>query len=107
MTVAAQSVRLSVDLTDAPRNIFHAQLRIPVKPGPLTLVYPEWIPGNHRPSGPIANLTGLVMKAGDQTLTWERDPVDMFAFHVEVPPGVNELQVSLDDITSSGSARAS
>ncbi len=102
----AQAIFLSVDLTDAPRNIFHAQLRIPVKPGPLTLVYPEWIPGNHRPSGPIANLTGLVMKAGDQTLPWERDPVDMYAFHVEIPAGANELQVSLDDITSSGSAGA-
>ncbi len=103
----AQAIRLSVDLTDAPRNIFHAQLTIPVKPGPFTLVYPEWIPGNHRPSGPIANLTGLVMKAGSQTLAWERDPVDMYAFHVEIPAGVNELQVSLDDITSSGSAGAS
>jgi predicted metalloprotease with PDZ domain len=103
----AQSIRLSVDLTDAPRNIFHAQLRVPVKPGPFTLVYPEWIPGNHRPSGPVANLTGLVIKAGGQTLAWDRDPVDMYAFHVEVPAGVSELQVSLDDITSSGSAGAS
>jgi predicted metalloprotease with PDZ domain len=103
----AQAIQLSVDLTDAPRNIFHAQLTIPVKAGPFTLVYPEWIPGNHRPSGPIANLTGLVMKAGGQTLAWNRDPVDMYAFHVDVPAGATELQVSLDDITSSGSAGAS
>jgi predicted metalloprotease with PDZ domain len=103
----AQMIGLSVDLTDAPRNIFHAQLTIPVKPGSVTLVYPEWIPGNHRPSGPIANLTGLTMKAGGQTLAWERDPVDMYAFRVEVPAGATELQVSLDDITSSGSAGAS
>jgi predicted metalloprotease with PDZ domain len=103
----AQAIRLAVDLTDAPRNIFHAQLMIPVRPGPFTLVYPEWIPGNHRPSGPIANLTGLVIKAGGQTLAWNRDPVDMYAFHVDVPSGVSELEVSLDDITSSGSAGAS
>jgi predicted metalloprotease with PDZ domain len=103
----AQAIGVAVDLTDAPRNIFHAQLTIPVKPGPVTLVYPEWIPGNHRPSGPIANLTGLVIKAGSQILRWDRDPLDMYAFHVEVPTGVNELQVSLDDITSSGSAGAS
>ncbi len=102
----AQAIRLSVDLSDAPRNIFHAHLAIPVKPGPATLVYPEWIPGNHRPSGPIANLTGLVIKAGGETLAWNRDSVDMYAFHVEVPAGVTELQVSLDDITSSGSAGA-
>src|ERR1700693_3016419 len=107
MTVAAQSVRLSVDLTDAPRNIFHSQLTIPVKPGPLTLVYPEWIPGNHRPAGPIANVTGLQMEANGQPLAWQRDPVDMYAFHVDVPAGANALQVSFDTITNDGSAGAS
>jgi predicted metalloprotease with PDZ domain len=104
---AAQSIRLFVDLTDAPRNIYHSRLTIPVQPGPLTLVYPEWIPGNHRPSGPIANVTGIKMEAGSQTLEWQRDPVDMYAFHVDVPAGATELQVSLDTITNDGSAGAS
>jgi len=103
----AQSIQLSVDLTDAPRNIFHSRLTIPVKPGPLTLVYPEWIPGNHRPSGPIANVTGIKMEAAGQTLAWQRDPVDMYAFHVDVPAGAGELQVSFDTITNDGSAGAS
>ena len=103
----AQSIQLSVDLTDAPRNIFHSRLTIPVKPGPLTLVYPEWIPGNHRPSGPIANVTGIRMEAAGQTLAWQRDPVDMYAFHVDVPAGASELQVSFDTITNDGSAGAS
>jgi predicted metalloprotease with PDZ domain len=105
--VAAQSIELTVDLTDAPRNIFHSQLTIPVKPGPLTLVYPKWIPGNHRPSGPIANVTGVKMEASGQTLAWQRDPIDMYAFHVEIPAGANELRVSLDTITTDGSAGAS
>src|SRR5579872_5224331 len=105
--VAAQSIDLTVDLTDAPRNIFHSQLTIPVKPGPLTLVYPKWIPGNHRPSGPIANVTGVKMEASGQTLAWQRDPIDMYAFHVEIPAGANELRVSLDTITTDGSAGAS
>jgi predicted metalloprotease with PDZ domain len=104
---AAQTIKISVDLTDAPRNIYHTGLTIPVKPGPLTLVYPEWIPGNHRPSGPIANVTGIKMEAGSQTLGWQRDPVDMYAFHVDVPAGAKELQVSLDTITNDGSAGAS
>jgi len=103
----AQSIGLLVDLTDAPRNLYHAHLTIPVKPGALTLVYPKWIPGNHRPAGPIVNLTGLKMEAGGQTLDWERDPVDMYAFHVQVPNGVHELAVSLDEITSSGVAGSS
>src|ERR1700688_111212 len=105
--VDAQSIRLSVDLTDAPRNIFHSLLAIPIKPGPLTLVYPEWIPGNHRPSGPIANVTGLKMEAGGQRLAWQRDPIDMYAFHVDMPAGANELRVSFDTITNDGSAGAS
>jgi predicted metalloprotease with PDZ domain len=103
----AQSIRLSVDLTDAPRNIYHAHLTIPVKSGPLTLVYPKWIPGNHRPAGPIVNLTGLKMEVGGQTVEWDRDPVDMYAFHLDVPSGAHELQVSLDEITSSGVAGSS
>ena len=102
----AQSIQLLVDLTDAPRNIFHSQLTIPVKPGLLTLVYPQWIPGNHRPSGPIANLTGIKMQAAGRTLAWQRDPVDMYAFHVDVPAGATELHVSMDTITNDGSAGA-
>jgi predicted metalloprotease with PDZ domain len=104
LMATAQTIRLAVDLTDAPRNIYHAKLNIPVKPGPFTLVYPKWIPGNHRPSGPVANLTGLHMEAGGRSIPWERDSVDMYAFHVNVPAGVSELQVSLDAITQSGNA---
>ena len=102
----AQSIQLLVDLTDAPRNIFHSQLTIPVKPGLLTLVYPQWIPGNHRPSGPIADVTGIKMQAAGRTLAWQRDPVDMYAFHVDVPAGATELHVSMDTITNDGSAGA-
>jgi predicted metalloprotease with PDZ domain len=106
-TVArAQSIQVSVDLSDAPRNIYHTRLTIPAKPGPLTLVYPKWIPGNHRPAGPIANVTGIKMEAAGQTLAWQRDSVDMYAFHVDVPAGANALQVSLDTITNDGSAGA-
>jgi len=100
----AQAIRLRVDLTDAPRNIYHAKLSIPVKPGAMTLVFPEWIPGNHRPSGPIAGLTGIRMEASGKEVAWQRDEVDAYAFHVVVPSGVQELSVSLDAITSSDSA---
>ena len=79
--------RLSVDATDAPRNILHATLTIPVTPGPVTIVYPKWIPGNHRPTGPIQNFTGLHFKAGGRELKWQRDLEDMYAFHLQVPGG--------------------
>ncbi len=94
--------RLSVDATDAPRNILHATLTIPVAPGAVTLVYPKWIPGNHRPTGPIQNFTGLHFKAAGKEVEWQRDLVDMYAFHLQVPAGVNELQASYDTITYNG-----
>jgi len=59
---------LSVDATDAPRNILHSTITIPVNPGPATIVYPKWIPGNHRPTGPIQNFTGLHFKAAGKEL---------------------------------------
>ena len=89
------------------RNIFHSKMTIPVKPGAFTLVYPKWIPGNHRPSGPIANFTGLRIEASGKPVAWQRDDEDMYAFHVDVPPGVSEITVFSDTITIDGSAGAS
>jgi predicted metalloprotease with PDZ domain len=69
---------------------------IPVQPGPLTLVYPEWIPGEHGPTGPIVDFTGLKFAANGQPVRWVRDGVDMYAFHLTVPPGVTELDARAD-----------
>jgi predicted metalloprotease with PDZ domain len=96
-------ILLHVDLTDAPRHLLHAHLQIPVNPGPLTLEYPQWIPGDHRPTGPIDNLSGIKMRANGQDLPWRRDDVDMYAFHVNVPSGVTSLEVSLDFLATPGS----
>jgi predicted metalloprotease with PDZ domain len=98
------AIRLHVDLTDAPRNIYHAHLQFPVHAGGVALVFPKWIPGNHRPSGPIAALTGIRMEAGGRPLPWQRDPVEMYEFHVSVPSGVDALDVFLDALTSQDSA---
>jgi predicted metalloprotease with PDZ domain len=91
--------RLSVDATDAPRNILHGTLVVPVSPGALTMVYPKWIPGNHRPTGPIQNFTGLHFKAGGKELEWQRDLEDMYAFHMQIPAGATELEASYDTVT--------
>ena len=91
-----EPVRMSVDLREAAQHIFHAKLSFPVKPGPLTLVYPKWIQGEHSPTGPIIDLTGLKMSAAGKEVAWRRDDVDMFAFHVNVPEGASTLEVSLD-----------
>ncbi|HUP03114.1 MAG TPA: hypothetical protein VMU19_03945 [Bryobacteraceae bacterium] len=95
---AQNPMRLQVDATDAPRRLFHVRLAIPAKPGPLTLLYPEWIPGEHAPTGPIANLVGLKFTASDKTVAWRRDDVNMFAFHLTVPDGATELDAAFDFI---------
>ena len=59
MGLNAQNISLTVDATKTQNKILHAHLVMPVKPGPLTVYYPKWIPGEHGPDGPIANLTGL------------------------------------------------
>jgi predicted metalloprotease with PDZ domain len=98
--ISSSSVRVAVDLTDAPRNIFHSSITLPAIPGEVTLVYPKWIPGNHRPSGPIANVAGLHFRAGNQELAWRRDPVEMYSFHITVPPGTKEIQATFDLISA-------
>jgi predicted metalloprotease with PDZ domain len=99
---ARKSVRLSVDLREATKHIFHAKLNFPVSAGPLTLVYPKWIPGEHAPIGPIVNLTGLFFRVSGKEIEWRRDDVDMFAFHCQVPAGTSELEVSLDYVSPAG-----
>jgi hypothetical protein len=59
---------LSVDASDAARNILHSRLVIPARPGRLTLVYPKWIPGEHGPTGPIVDLAGLKISAAGMKL---------------------------------------
>jgi predicted metalloprotease with PDZ domain len=110
-TPAMQDITLSVNLTDAPRKIIHAAETMPVTPGPLTLVYPKWIPGEHGPTGPIDDMAGLIITAtgtngqscttsGEPALKWERDKIDMYAFHLTVPANCAALSIKLDFLTT-------
>lgn len=94
------AIHLAVDATQAPQRILHAQMKIPVQAGPLTLYYPKWIPGEHAPDGPITDLAGLKFSAGGRAIGWRRDLADMFAFHLEVPAGVDTLDIELDFLLS-------
>jgi predicted metalloprotease with PDZ domain len=100
----AAPIVLHVDATGAPSNTFHAHLTIPATPGPMTLYYPKWIPGEHSPSGPIIGLTGLKITANGAPVTWQRDPVEMFAFHIDVPAGASAIDVDLDYLAFAGGA---
>ncbi|MGA2988097.1 MAG: M61 family peptidase [Terriglobia bacterium] len=92
------TINLTVDATRAPEKILHTRMVMPVKPGPLTLYYPKWIPGFHDPSGPVGDVGGLTFSANGKTLPWRRDLLDGFTFHVDVPPGVDRLEVEFDYI---------
>lgn len=87
------TVKISVDATDLAHRVFRVNETIPAQPGPLTLLYPQWLPGNHSPSGPIDKFAGLVVKANGKVLPWTRDPLNVYAFHVDVPAGASEVQV--------------
>ncbi len=99
--MAAQDaeMKLRVDATDASRHILHTSMTIPAKPGPMTLLYPEWIPGEHGPTAPVVDLVGLKITAGGKMVAWKRDAVNMYAFHVTVPEGASALDVVFDFVT--------
>ena len=88
--------RVEVDATEAPRHVLHTRVLLPVKPGPLTLVYPKWIPGEHGPTGPVVDMAGLSLTTGGRKVSWTRDPVDLFAIRCEVPPGATSLEAAFD-----------
>lgn len=90
------TLTLQVDLTQAPRKLFSVHETIPVKPGPLTLYYPKWIPGDHAPDGPITNVAGITFNADGTKLPWRRDLADMYTIHLDVPAGVATLDADFD-----------
>ena len=95
-TAQKAPIQITADLTDAPRKLFHAEIDIPVSPGPVTLTSPRWIPGHHSPSGPANAITGVVFMANGKPLEWRRDDIDLYEFHLTVPPGVTTVHAHLD-----------
>ena len=95
---APLTINLTVDASHAAEKLLHTRMAIPVKPGPLTLYYPKWIPGEHQPAGPVTSVAGLKFSANGQTIPWRRDLLDIFTFHLDVPAGVQSLDVEFDYI---------
>jgi predicted metalloprotease with PDZ domain len=93
-------IQITADLSDAPRKLYHAEIDLPVTAGPLTLTTPQWIPGNHRPTGPVDEITGVVFSVNGKPLAWRRDDVDLYQFHLVVPVGVTTVHAHLDCIVT-------
>src|SRR5580698_487830 len=90
----AGPVALTVRLPNPGQKILYVQEEMPVRPGPLTLYYPKYTPGDHAPDGPIGEMMGLEITAGGRRIAWLRDEVDMFTFHLTVPTGVDRIDIS-------------
>jgi predicted metalloprotease with PDZ domain len=99
---AGITVSLDVDASQTQQKILHVRETIPVKPGDAVIYYPKWIPGEHAAAGPISTVTGLHFYAAGKEVTWHRDLVDVFTFHVEIPAGVSSLEAKFDEIEPDG-----
>ncbi|HEX8389320.1 MAG TPA: peptidase M61 [Sphingomonas sp.] len=92
---------LDVDATDTVRGIFRVKQTVPVpQAGPMTLLYPKFLPGNHAPRGEIEKVAGLVIRANGRVLPWTRDPVDVYAFHVDAPGDARQLDVEFQFVSA-------
>lgn len=89
-------VTLVVDATRAGDGFMKVRERIPAAPGPFTIVYPKWIPGEHGPTGPLNDLAALRISVNGTPLDWRRDATDLYAFHVNVPAGAQAIDVAFD-----------
>jgi hypothetical protein len=92
------TISLLVDVSnvsDRVQNVHETiPVAVPIKSHEITLLYPEWLPGTHSPSNPLSELAGLVITEGGKRIPWVRDRVNMYAFHVDVPPDATVLDVT-------------
>ena len=98
-------IQYRADITDLDRRIIRVRQTIPVAAaGPLTLLYPKFLPGNHAATGPIQLLSGLTVTANGQRIEWLRDTLDPYAFHLDIPAGVTSIEVAFQQLTQPDSA---
>ncbi|MBA2635311.1 MAG: peptidase M61, partial [Sphingomonas sp.] len=95
------TLEISLDTTDNLRGIFRVKQRVPVTAaGDLVMLLPEWIPGNHKAAGEIGKISGIRFSASGQPLRWERDSLNVYAFHIDVPAGVSNVDVEFQYISA-------
>ncbi|MDQ6788841.1 MAG: M61 family peptidase, partial [Acidobacteriota bacterium] len=97
--LAQSAIKLNVDAAEAARNILHVRETMPVKAGKFTLFYPKWIPGEHAPTGTLNDMVNLFITANGKQLAWQRDDVEMFAFHLTIPANVKQIEIAFDDVS--------
>jgi predicted metalloprotease with PDZ domain len=93
------TITLRVDASDLDHKIFKVQQTLPVRPGPLQLYFPRWLPGQHAPNGDVARLTGLTITANGEPVPWLRDALDTHSFRLEVPAGASALDITFQHLS--------
>ena len=99
------TIKLEVDASNLSQRIIRVKETIPAQAGPLTLLYPMWVPGGHSPRNSLDKIAGITFKANGQKLDWKRDPLDVAAFHINVPAGVTEVTAEFDFLTPTSGAQ--
>ncbi|MGV8942777.1 M61 family metallopeptidase [Thermomonas sp.] len=99
------TIKLEVDATNLTQRIFRVKQTIPVQAGALTLLYPMWVPGGHSPKNSLDKIAGITFKANGQKLEWRRDPLNVAAFHIDVPAGVASITAEFDFLTPTTGAQ--
>lgn len=89
-------ISLSVDATDTQHRVVHVEEHITALPRDGLLLFPKWLPGNHSHTGPIERLTGLKFSANGLPVRWQRDPVDMYAFHLTLGNATQAIDLAFD-----------
>ncbi len=87
------TITVDIDATDLATGAERITETVPVAPGAtqLTLLLPEWIPGHHSRSGLPAELVGMHFTADGKDLAWHRDPVDVYAYIIDLPAGTHDV----------------
>src|SRR3982750_4210486 len=99
---AQASLTVNADASEVFRNIIRVHETVDARPGDFQLFYPKWIPGEHSPTGTLNDIVNLYFTANGRPLKWRRDNVEMFAFHVDVPSGVRQIEVRFDYVSQPG-----
>lgn len=101
----AGTITLAVDATDTRHKVFGVRESIPVQaPGPMTLLYPAWESASHAATAAVVSLAGLVIRAEDKRIAWQRDPVDVHAFHIDVPAGARTIDLEFQYVPRAADA---
>ncbi|HKT86198.1 MAG TPA: peptidase M61 [Novosphingobium sp.] len=87
------TIQLDIDASDVTRAAYKVTETIPLAPGTrrLTLLFPQWLPGSHAPRGPLAELVDLHFTADGRPVSWRRDPLEVYAFHLDLPENARQV----------------